>query len=345
MQVRVCTVLDTHLNKQYCAKHTAVMLVAAVVVAPVQTALDLYFMHLVALLRCLVRASMLFTIPLQCTYHSTPACTHSPLSLCSHYAIHTITTVNSDVLALVDFYTENGLIEQQDDGTPLYPVTADGLGPAPLFEKLYQQFVVAAFTVEGPQAARFQAAQEPLAGILGLPKARVAAVHAEIGSTVLNQFFKSQLSQSTSLGARETAFLASIGAKLNMPSEEYDALVMSVKRKVLKFKAESAFQKPQLTPDMVKNLRETCAGVGVDMSKDLGLEEEQLRKLFLIEAGAAVESASTNSLDEIEEIAEACGLSEDQAQDVLGKLLQERYVVYIYYAYLLILIRSTVVTW
>jgi hypothetical protein len=247
-----------------------------------------------------------------------------------YYTLHHC-TVNSDVLALVDFYTENGLIEHTDDGKPVYPVTADGLGPAPLFEKLYQQFVVAAFTVEGPQAERFQAAQEPLAGILGLPKARVAAVHSEIGSTVLNQFFKSQLSQGTSLGARETAFLASIGSKLNMPAEEYDALVMSVKRKVLKFKAESAFQKPQLTPDMVKNLRETCAGVGVDMAKDLGLEDEQLRKLFLIEAGAAVESSGSGSLDEIEEIAEACGLSEDQAQDVLGKLLQERYATVTYY--------------
>lgn len=238
--------------------------------------------------------------------------------------------MNSDVLALVDFYNENGLTEEGPDGKPVYPVTAEGLGPAPLYEKLYQQFVVAAFTVEGDKAKRFTQAQAPLAGILGLSAARVATVHAEIGSTVLQQFFTSQLAQNTSLGPRETAFLANIGAKLNMPSAEYDALVASIKRRVLKFKAETAFQKPQFTPAMAKNIRETAAGVGVDLAKDLDLTKERLKKLFVVEAGALIDASSNSSsdsssgLDEIEEIAEACGLSEDNAQAALNDMLQDR---------------------
>lgn len=36
--------------------------------------------------------------------------------------------VTSDVLALIDFYVDNGIIEKDDDGNDVYPVTAKQIG-------------------------------------------------------------------------------------------------------------------------------------------------------------------------------------------------------------------------
>jgi hypothetical protein len=66
--------------------------------------------------------------------------------------------VTSDVLALVDFYRENDLIETVTgpDGTPTsrYPVNAVEMQPIAVLEKLYQQFVVSSFGAETRRAER-----------------------------------------------------------------------------------------------------------------------------------------------------------------------------------------------
>jgi hypothetical protein len=73
--------------------------------------------------------------------------------------------------------------------------------------------------------SRLQDAQKDLAGILGIPRKSVANIHAEIGTTVLTQFFRTTLAQKTSLSPQETGFLATIGAKLDMPAQEYEVAI------------------------------------------------------------------------------------------------------------------------
>lgn len=56
--------------------------------------------------------------------------------------------VTSDILALIDFYVDNGIIEKGEDGEEVYPVTAkqighsDEVGPPFCFSKfLYPLFL------------------------------------------------------------------------------------------------------------------------------------------------------------------------------------------------------------
>ena len=74
-----------------------------------------------------------------------------------------------DIMNLVDFYTENGIAEEEEVGTkeiegeevPVtetsYPITALGSGAIDqeMAEFLYRQFVVVGFTSQGPQASRY----------------------------------------------------------------------------------------------------------------------------------------------------------------------------------------------
>ncbi|CAN0328188.1 unnamed protein product, partial [Ectocarpus fasciculatus] len=78
--------------------------------------------------------------------------------------------VTSDVLALIDFYVDNGIIEEGENGAEdVYPVTAKQIGNTDeMLAALYQNFVVNGFSVEGEQLKRYEQGQSKLAGILGL---------------------------------------------------------------------------------------------------------------------------------------------------------------------------------
>jgi hypothetical protein len=81
---------------------------------------------------------------------------------------------------LVDFYAENDIAEEEEIGTkdvdgeevPVletsYPITALGSGALDqeMAEYLYRQFVVGAFSTQGPQATRYENARATFGGIL-----------------------------------------------------------------------------------------------------------------------------------------------------------------------------------
>ena len=98
------------------------------------------------------------SMSVMCTYRRSYGSPDLQTFLCVHicHIQIVIIAVNSDVLSLVDFYRENGLVETNaSDNSKTYPLTAQGMQPAALLEKLYQQFVVAAFSAEGPKAERY----------------------------------------------------------------------------------------------------------------------------------------------------------------------------------------------
>ncbi|CAM9385256.1 unnamed protein product, partial [Phaeothamnion confervicola] len=221
--------------------------------------------------------------------------------------IETSGAVTSDILNLIDFYEENGVLIDKgvdSEGNKVYefPVTADGVTNAQVTEKIYQNFVVSAFSVEGETARRYEGGQAKLAGILGLDPKRVAAVHAEIGGTVVNQFVGQQLRQKQQLGPQEMAFLGNVQQKLRLSDAEFEELMTAAKRKVLQFKSETLFQRSKAK--LARELRQTATNVGVDLGKDVNLVLESRRKLFVVEAAAAIESGelTADSRDLLEDM-------------------------------------------
>ncbi|CAM9895007.1 unnamed protein product, partial [Sphacelaria rigidula] len=151
--------------------------------------------------------------------------------------------VTSALLSLIDFYVDNKVIETDDEGNETFPVNAAQIGiDTQVLTALYQNFVVAAFGVQGPKLKRYEEGQRKLSGILGISDEEKAKIHEEIGGTVIQRFVNQELGKSGKITTQGLTFLANINTRLAMPSDVFDKMVQKYKAQYLSDKTEGLFR-------------------------------------------------------------------------------------------------------
>lgn len=226
--------------------------------------------------------------------------------------------IMGDIINLVDFYIENGIAEEQPVGTkevdgeelPVletsYPITAIGSRALnqEMAEYLYRQFVVGAFTAQGEQAVRYEAARATFGGILGLTSDKMEDINDNIGSTVYDNFVSRSMASKGVLDQQDMMFLANIQTKLGLSSEQGEKFLMQSQKKVLSEEINSIMD--NATPETLKAFREKCNMMGMDLSEDVGISSHRLVRMFESEITPSLKSgeftvSNTDSLKEIQE--------------------------------------------
>ena len=226
-----------------------------------------------------------------------------------------------DIVNLVDFYTENDVVEKKEDGDEdeAYPVTAIGIKAVEpeMAEAMYRQFVVGGFTAANDkQAARYEEAAPIFGRILGLSKKNMEAVGSSVGTAVYENFIANALKTKNSLDQQDMMFLANMQTKLGVSSEKGETMLIEASKKVLKDQANALFDSPKLTGADVKMFRDRCAGMGVDIMEDLGYSKKRVSALFVLEVSEGIENGSI-TLDNagyVTEVQEGLGLTEEDCE-------------------------------
>ncbi|CAM9178612.1 unnamed protein product [Pylaiella littoralis] len=244
--------------------------------------------------------------------------------------------VTSDVLALIDFYVDNGIIEKADEegGEDIYPVTAKQIGSTDeMLAALYQNFVVSGFGVEGEQLKRYEQGQAKLAGILGLEPSVKLKIHKEIGGTVIRRFVNQELGKQGKMSAQGVAFLANINSRLNMPQDMFESMVSECKRDYVRRLSDDLFRVSVLSAKECKRLRDIAENCGFTLEKEGDLDLEARKKIFKIEAEDMIEKGDMegdDGKDFVEELQaslsfhESLSLSIEEAQEAMMSLLDSR---------------------
>eukprot|EP00752_Nemacystus_decipiens_P017831 g15987.t1 len=236
--------------------------------------------------------------------------------------------VTSDVLALIDFYVDNGIIEKGEDGEDVYPVTAKQIGHGDeMLAALYQNFVVNGFSVEGDQLKRYEAGQSKLSGILGLDPAAKMKIHREIGGTVIRRFINQELGKQGKISAQGVAFLANINSRLDMPQEMFESMVSECKEDYLRRLADDLFRVSVMSAKECKKVRDIAENLGFTLEKEGQLELPSRKNMFQIEAEDMIENGDMEGdagKEFVEELQESLSLSTDDAQEAMVSLLESR---------------------
>lgn len=241
--------------------------------------------------------------------------------------------IMGDIMNLVDFYTENDIIEQQEIGTkeiegeevPVletsYPITAIGSKAIELqmAEYLYRQFVVGAFTAQGEQASRYEGARASFGGILGLTSEKMEEINDNIASAVYDNFVSRSMAQKGSLDQQDMMFLANIQTKLDLSSEQGEKMMVESQQKVLSEEINRIMDDP--TPDKIKAFREKCNAMGMDLVDDVGISKHRLVNMFEREIipGLISGEITVGNSDSMVEIKESLNIDDDECEAVLGK--------------------------
>jgi len=241
--------------------------------------------------------------------------------------------IMGDIMNLVDFYTENDIIEQQEIGTkeidgeevPVletsYPITAIGSRAIELqmAEYLYRQFVVGAFTAQGEQAGRYEGARASFGGILGLTSEKMEEINDNIASAVYDNFVSRSMAQKGSLDQQDMMFLANIQTKLGLSSEQGEKMMVESQQKVLSEEINRIMDDP--TPDKIKAFREKCNAMGMDLVDDVGISKHRLVSMFEREIipGLISGEITVDNSDSMVEIKESLNIDDDECEAVLGK--------------------------
>jgi len=266
--------------------------------------------------------------------------------------IATIGNVMSDIMNLVEFYTENDVpvktnavaiegaaaseatSETEESLGVTYPVTAIGLKAVEpeMAEAMYHQFLVGGFTAQqGGQVARYEAAAPVFGGILGLTKERMEAVGGNVGASVYENFISNAMQTKTSLDQQDMMFLAQIQSKLKMSPEKAEEMLIDAEKKVLKERSQKLFDSATILPCDIQGLRERCNGMGMDLQGDLGISKERVAALFVMEISDGIErgSITTESGNHLTEIQESLGLSPEDCEKAIEGLVQQRVAEYL----------------
>jgi hypothetical protein len=229
----------------------------------------------------------------------------------------------SDIMELIDFYTENDLVEEESDGEKVYPITALGLGAIDqeVAELLYRQFIVGGFQAQGPNAARYESSRETFAGILGLPQAKIDEIGKTIGSTVYDNFVTNAMQTKGSLDQQDMMFLANIQGKLGLTSEQGEKMLLASQKKILSEEIESIMDQP--TADAIKGFREKCNSMGLDLMQDVGISRQRLLRMFECEVVPSLKSGTitANDSDLLGEIQESLGIEPDECEAMFENVL------------------------
>jgi hypothetical protein len=198
----------------------------------------------------------------------------------------------SDIMNLIDFYSENEIAEEKEIGTEeidgkdvsvvetSYPITALGSEAIDqeMAETLYRQFVVGAFTTKGEQASRYEGVRATFGGILGLTSEKMEEVNDNIGSTVYDNFVSKSMAQKGTLDQQDMMFLANIQGKIGLSSEQGEKLLMQSQKKVLSEEINALMD--NVTPEGLKAFREKCNLMGMDLGEDVGISRHRLVRMF-----------------------------------------------------------------
>ena len=231
--------------------------------------------------------------------------------------------IMSDIMELVDFYRENDVAQADDEGELEYPITALGTGAVDqeLAELLYRQFVVGAFQAQGEKAARYEEARATFGGILGLEKSKMDEIGSNIGSTVYDNLVGNAMKTKGSLDQQDMMFLANIQTKLGLSSEEGEKMLMQSQKKILSEQINAIMDDP--TPESVKDFRERCNSMGVDLKEDVGISKQRLTRMFEAEIVPGLKSGeiTAENSDILSEIQESLGLEAEECESMFESTL------------------------
>jgi len=258
--------------------------------------------------------------------------------------------VLSDIMNLIDFYTENDIAVQNqidsqkvektvevddekktiEEEVPvyetLYPITAleTGAVDSQMAEVLYRQFVVGSFTTKGPDAVRYENSRSTFGGILGLSSEKMEDIGSGIADTVYDNYVGQSMRTKGALDQQDMMFLANLQPKLGLTPEQGEIFMKKAQNKILKDEYEQVMD--SATAESIKTFRERCEGMGIDLSKDLELTKDYIQEMFEIEIAPGLESGeiTIENVDILVEIQESLGLDEKNAEESLTKLLVQR---------------------
>jgi hypothetical protein len=231
--------------------------------------------------------------------------------------------IMSDIMELVDFYTENDIAEKSEDGEITYPVTASGAGclDPELSELLYRQFVVGGFQAQGEKATRYENARTTWAGILGLEKETIEEVNTNIGNTVYDNLVSNAMKTKGSMDQQDMMFLANIQSKLGLTEEQGEKMLIDAQKKVLTEEIEALMDDP--TPPGIKAFREKCNSMGLDLQKDVGISKPRLTRMFELELipGLKEGEITVENSDMFGEIQESLGIESEECEAMFETIL------------------------
>ena len=231
--------------------------------------------------------------------------------------------IMSDIMELVDFYRENEVTEVNDDGETIYPVTALGTGAIDqeLAELLYRQFVVGSLQAQGEKAARYEDARATFGGILGLDKSKIDDIGSNIGSTVYDNLVGNAMKTKGSLDQQDMMFLANIQTKLGLSSEEGEKMLLNSQKKILSEQINTIMDAP--TPEALKDFRERCNSMGVDLKEDVGISKQRLARMFESEIVPGLKNGeiTAENSDILAEIQESLGLESEECESMFESTL------------------------
>jgi hypothetical protein len=258
----------------------------------------------------------------------------------------------SDIMNLIDFYVENDIVQKKVIGTKTvekkvdwggeekiitddepvyestYPITAMGLGciDEKVAELCYRQFVVSSFTDRSPNAPRYEASKTVFGGILGLTTQKMDEIGGNIGSMVYDKYITQAMSTKSALDQQDMMFLANIQGKLGISVEQGEKMLLDTQKKIISEEASALFDYGSATPEQVKEFREKCNSMGLDLMADVGLTKSRLVSMFSMEITPGIDSGeiTMESADLLAEIQESLGLSEEEGEEVVAGLIQER---------------------
>lgn len=241
--------------------------------------------------------------------------------------------IMSDIMELVDFYLENDLIEKvetekkNEDGESIvekvYPVTALGMGAIDqeLAELLYRQFIVGAFQSQGPNAARYEESRETFAGILGLSESTKDEVGKTIGNTIYDNFISNALTTKGTMDQQDMMFVTNIQGKLGLTNEQSQKMVLASQKKVLSEELEVILDSP--SPERVREFREKCNSMGLDLIQDVGISKQRLTRLFECEIIPGLKSGEVTAEESgiLGDIQESLGLDVEECEAMFESVL------------------------
>jgi hypothetical protein len=242
----------------------------------------------------------------------------------------------SDIMNLVDFYGENNIAEEavvtkQIDGKEesvtetVYPVTALAAGATDqeTAEYLYRQFVVGAFTAQGSQGPRYEAARSTFGGILGLTTEKMEEINSTIGGTVYDNFVSRNMASKGTLDQQDMMFLANIQGKLGLSSEQGEKMLLQSQKKVLSEEINSLMDNP--SPSGLKAFREKCNTMGMDLAEDVGISSQRLVRMFEAEVTPALKAGeiSADQSELLSEIQESLNLDPEECENMLENIISK----------------------
>ncbi|KAL3795270.1 hypothetical protein HJC23_008355 [Cyclotella cryptica] len=262
--------------------------------------------------------------------------------------------IMGDIMNLIDFYVENGMIKKEVVGTKkvekkieedgeektieeevpvyenTYPITATGKGwmDRKNAELCYRQFLVASFTEQGPNAARYDASKATFGGILGLTAENMEEIGSSIGGMVYDNYVTQALSTKEALDQQDMMFLANMQAKLGISPEQGEQMLLNTQKKIMSEEASALLDKPGKppSPEELKAFREKCNSLGLDLEADVGLSRARVVNMFSMEIAPGIDSGeiTMDSGDLIAEVQESLGLTEDEGEEVIANLIIDR---------------------